>query len=219
MNYNAGWAWRGPHTLSHTLIYTCLLFPHPLPLGSLFGSCTAFSVGTDGLQNVILCVRTGCKILFTREVIFGDLIGLSFIHVLQVPWPPRSMAESWKRRPQWGKWSSKTLQGAVRPTDQPAGRGDAHGHVFPTRGPCRSRARWVNSSQGWKDACYDLFGKKYHQTCNKTVHVTHLKPHILHGFSWNAYLCFISPSDKPSVQLSVRVRATRKREISTSRKN
>ncbi len=64
--------------------------------------------------------------------------------VLQVPWPPRSMAESWKRRLRWEKWSSKTLRGAVRPTDQPAGRGDAHGHVFPTRGPCRSRARWVS---------------------------------------------------------------------------
>ncbi|KAF1384926.1 hypothetical protein PFLUV_G00125260 [Perca fluviatilis] len=58
-----------------------------------------------------------------------------------VPWPPRSMAESWKRRLQREKWSSKTLGGAVRATDQPAGRGDAHGHVFPTRDPCRSRAR------------------------------------------------------------------------------
>lgn len=60
--------------------------------------------------------------------------------VLQVPWPPRSMAESSKRK-RWEKWYSKTLRGADSPTDQPAGRGDAHGHVFPTRGPCRSRAR------------------------------------------------------------------------------
>lgn len=58
-----------------------------------------------------------------------------------VPWPPRSMAESWKRQLRWEKWSSKTLQGAVRPTDHLAGRDDAHGPVFPTRGPCRFRAR------------------------------------------------------------------------------
>lgn len=91
---------------------------------------------------------------------------LSPLCVVQVPWPPQSMAESWKRRPQWEKWSSKTLRGAVRPTDQPVGRGDAHGHVFPTRGQCRSRARQVVCS------CREvLFGRACHQICNKTVSI------------------------------------------------
>lgn len=56
-----------------------------------------------------------------------------------VPWPPQSMAEGCNRQLQWEKWPSKTQWEAVRPTDQP--REDAHGPVFPTRGPCRSRAR------------------------------------------------------------------------------
>lgn len=78
------------------------------------------------------------------------------VYVFQVPWPPRSMAESWKRRLQWEKRSRKTLQGVARPTDQTAGREDAHGPVFPTRGPCHSRARYVFHSQRWKDTSYIL---------------------------------------------------------------
>lgn len=112
--------------------------------------------------------------------------------VLQVPWPPRSTAESWKRRPRWEKWSSKTLRGAVRATDQPAGRGDAHGHVFPTRDPCRSRARWVYSSQGWRDARKVLFGEACHQTCDKTASKS--------GFSWKKYVPVFAASDQLSVK-------------------
>lgn len=92
-------------------------------------------------QNAMLRMG-GCNVMFTGEVIFGDLIAPSYLYALQVPWPPRSMAGSLKRWLRWEKWSSKTLRGAVRPTDKPGGRGDAHGHAFPTRGPCRSRARW-----------------------------------------------------------------------------
>ncbi|XP_023250492.1 apelin, partial [Seriola lalandi dorsalis] len=43
----------------HTLIYTCLWFPHPLPLRSLFGSCYTFSIIKS---NVILLVRGGCEV-------------------------------------------------------------------------------------------------------------------------------------------------------------
>lgn len=100
---------------------------------------------------------------------------------LQVPWPPRSMAESSKRRLRLEKWSSKTLRGPVRPTDQPAGRGDAHGPVFPTRGPCRSRARWVCGRRGWKRTCYVLFGN-----CGFRVVVKQSALHVF--FPWNASL-------------------------------
>lgn len=110
-------------------------------------------------QNVVLWTG-GCKI--RGEVVLGDLIVLSSMCVAQVPWPPRSMAESWKRRLQWEKWSSKTPRGAVRPTDQPVGRGDAHGHVFPTRGQCRSRARWV--SCGWSEKTLIQFCLAEHTT-------------------------------------------------------
>lgn len=91
------------------------------------------------------------------------------------------MAESWKRPLQWEKWSSKALRGAVRPTDQLAGRGDAHGPVFPTRGPCLSRARWVSRSQVCQDGRLGFVLAKLYPPWNVMKYYVPLCAKFAHG--------------------------------------
>ena len=132
---------KGPHT--HVSIHiSCFLVHYHWSSFHLATRFPSALMDTIHGQNATLGMG-GCDVMFTGAVISGDLIAPSYLYSLQVPWPPRSMAGSLKRWLRWEKWSSKTLRGAARPTDKPGGRGDAHGHAFPTRGPCRSRARWV----------------------------------------------------------------------------
>lgn len=77
------------------------------------------------------------------EAVLGSLMDLFSLCVLQVLWPPRSMAKTWEKQLLWKKWFSKIQREAASPKDQLVGREDAQGPVSPTRGQCHSRARWV----------------------------------------------------------------------------
>lgn len=131
--------WLGLERPTHIITHTCLFFPHLKPMWFSFAFSDIFFLGSDAW--LISWAKRDCERPSTKQSIFGCLIGPFSLCVFQVPWPPRCMAESCKRHLE--KWPSKTLQGAVRPTDHPAWREDAHGPVFPTRGPCHSRARWA----------------------------------------------------------------------------
>lgn len=125
---DAGWAHIDPRAHTQPRLRNCLVYQIYYQCGQLF----------------FLAKPSGWAFNTLQPQSQGSNCSLpSSVCVIQVPWPPQNMAESWKTQLQWEKWSSKTPWGVARPTDLRAGRGDALGPVSPTRGPCRSRARWV----------------------------------------------------------------------------